>query len=445
MNQILESLNDSGILDKDDFEISFQNQEVKPEPVPEKQVFQLNFRSFYPNPNIPLWNLILDKKYVFLIGPASYTLHINRSNLISKFDFITRCNHSIPVLPNHYTAIGNRTDIYYNNLYLDNNRNVLNPHLLQSNKVKIVVGAYPYIHPFAKDIDRFVRRREGGETPFRVMPTPLYQQTQQAIKTRPNTGILALMDMIYSPTDTVYLSGFTFFSTGTTYSSRFGVDQSLHLQEPQRELVRHQACMNPRLVLDLYIREILWKREYEWLKMQWKLLKEGFTFSQLHEVWSPKIDLIKQHIHKTVWTYGKDSVARLYALFDSQWNCLFEIEPFEFHNSFNPLVNMVVYKGQVKVPHWFINWWVIQHTWFQDVVIPYGKTNVDSYLTVPWIYTEASNSANLFENIQRFPRHEFIVRKNYSFLDLLVGMQQAVWIHDESHLKQIFQRRELFG
>jgi len=390
----------------------------------------MNANSFWPNPNPTLWNEITNNKKVFLIGPASYTLNYNRSHILPKFDLISRCNHSIPVHPKNENAIGRQTDLYYNNLYNGDGKNRIEPSKLYFSNVKMLIGAYPYIHPFNRDIDRYYTKREGGNLPFRVMATQLYNETQRMIRTRPNTGILALMDLITSPVDFVYLTGFTFFSTGTTYHSQAGVDQSIHLQEPQKELVRYQACYNPKLIVDMTMREILWKKEFEWLKLQWTVISNTPFYNEFHSLWKD----IK--VNQYCWAWNQK--ATLYEREGEEWVVKLEIEPMDLPDNFNPFVGAVRSKTGI-LPDWIRQWWVIQLCWLCDVIYK-QKRNPDSYLIVPWVFTESK----LFDKAVEM-KNDDILLWNKPFFRTLIGMHQAIWISNEKEFQQLYERKDFFG
>jgi hypothetical protein len=462
MDKILASLSEAGVISKDELEQNFSAQIHAPKPttpinqnennnqnttsiqqLPAVTVqlnpFQnLNLHSFWPNPNPQAWKSLTQKKKIILLGPAQYTLAIPRGELVERFDFVSRCNHSIPVFPQHHKAIGTSTHLYYNNLFVQGKKNQLTPDLLQRCHVKMVIGSYPYIRNYRKDIMRYYTKREGGDLPFRTMPVDLYNEVERAVKTRPNTGILALMDLLCSGADMVFLSGFTFFTTPTTYSKQTGIDQSLHNQAPQKDYVKYLSVVSTKLILDAHLRSLLWGAETKWMMQQWLLIQKMPISDSIQERWNTNPNLRDcSYIQECYWEWDATEMkATLRHLTEEAPVLELAMEEFDV------LTKRIFSKELPMAPQWVEFWWVLQMNWICSVVIPICQKHTDTLLTVPWVWVENKQQktmpAEYFQTL-------LMSSNRFPFFQVLKAIQYAAWYSHQKEVEQLISWKKFFG
>lgn len=211
----------------------------------------------------------LKNKRVIVVGPAQSVLKNNR-DFIESFDVIVRLNKSLPISDKLIPYIGERTDILYNNLNLsdDPGRNRIPNQLLERYNVKYVSCPYPPIHPFLPDIVYFTSQNK-KRVSFHHIPTAFYRKIEGNIQTRPNTGLCAVLDLLRYPLREIYITGITFFTDG--YYSQYKqihnyhkyysqMNDGLHRQSPQREMIRNMYLMDTRIKVDKNLNDILLHR-----------------------------------------------------------------------------------------------------------------------------------------------------------------------------------------
>lgn len=163
----------------------------------------------------------LKDKRVVIVGPAPSIINSGQGNLIDSYDIVVRINKAVPVPINLHKDIGSRTDILYNCLKQTADcGGIINMNILHNNGVKCLICPYPPIFPFKKDIEKFVLQNENFNKkhnklmPFRHIDTKYYKILEYQMKSRPNSGICAILDLLSFDIKELYITGFTFFKGG---------------------------------------------------------------------------------------------------------------------------------------------------------------------------------------------------------------------------------------
>lgn len=208
----------------------------------------------------------LKGKNVAIVGPAPTVIEVqNNIEKINACDIIVRLNKSLPIAENLKNKIGNKTHILYNCLEEnpESGGYLHIPYLAQ--QVEWVISSYPPKSPFKQNIDKF-KSRNCDRINFDTFDLEYYNKIEAEMKTRPNTGVLAILDLLSKDIKSLYITGFTFFKGGYLKEYReYNEPQILaimkihgnHEQEPQIEYMKKVLTSDKRVKMDKFLREII--------------------------------------------------------------------------------------------------------------------------------------------------------------------------------------------
>jgi hypothetical protein len=154
-------------------------------------------------------NELLDNKGVVIVGPSKTLIGRSEGDLIDLFDTVIRMNKSVPLDMNMAEDIGSRTDLLYHCLdqpaqsKVDVNRYI-------KDGIKGVVCSYPPLSFTRSNINKF-QKMNNDRLPFRTTDLKVYNSLEKELATRPNTGLLTLVDVLSYDVKEVYLTGFCFY------------------------------------------------------------------------------------------------------------------------------------------------------------------------------------------------------------------------------------------
>lgn len=183
----------------------------------------------------------LKNKRVVVVGPAPSIIGSKQGEEIDSYDVVVRINKALPVPNNLKQDIGSKTDILFNclNTSPDNGGYLHIPMLMQ--ELDWVASPYAAVHPFERDIRNFSNQLS-GRIPFFIPDSSWYLNIENEMGTRPNSGILAILNCLNFEPSEVYITGFTFFKGGYYKEYRQLSEQQVmhrmtqhgnHIQEPQ--------------------------------------------------------------------------------------------------------------------------------------------------------------------------------------------------------------------
>ena len=156
----------------------------------------------------------LENKNVVIVGPAPYMEGSNYGEVINNYDIVVRINKSVPIPEELKCDIGNRTDILYNCLEPHpDSGGIVDSKMWKSQGVKWISSPYPPIPPFVNDIVRF-QNNNTENIPFNIFDGEYYNEIATSLKTRPNSGILAMADLLCYNIKTLRVLGFTLYKGG---------------------------------------------------------------------------------------------------------------------------------------------------------------------------------------------------------------------------------------
>ena len=169
---------------------------------------------------------LITNKRVCIVGPANYLNNANIGNRIDKYDTIVRFNkgHNLIKKPDIF---GSRTDILYHCVcqQFDNGGPI----------TKEMVQEYHIIFSFPiltkNDNTSF---KNGNINEYNKLPKfltkinkvnkDIYLKWEKDIGCRPNTGIIAILDILNMNPKEVYITGFTLFKDGYSKLYRNKID-----------------------------------------------------------------------------------------------------------------------------------------------------------------------------------------------------------------------------
>jgi hypothetical protein len=160
--------------------------------------------------------------------------------------------------------IGQRTDIWYHNLWYDHPRAVAPKDLLKvaSATVDWLCCTFPYLNfddhsRFAARIDRYLLHMPGGLC-FRTISPRRYIWYAWRTKTHLSAGVSAILDLLAFAIQELYITGFTFYRDKQAYHKGYaGVGSFYHDHSSQRELIKQLIERDVRIRIDEGLREAI--------------------------------------------------------------------------------------------------------------------------------------------------------------------------------------------
>ena len=171
---------------------------------------------------------IFSGKKVAIIGPSpSIYNDKNGDEIEEKYDIIVRINKQWHHDSSLYTYIGKRTDILYNCMNCSEEcGGIIDINYAKEHNLKLIVdpimfgynmkNTRDYIFRSTKRLDWYVmfHLNNQGVIPFGMIRPEKYMEWDKNANTRINTGLLAILDVLSSDAEEVYIKGFTFFKDG---------------------------------------------------------------------------------------------------------------------------------------------------------------------------------------------------------------------------------------
>jgi len=212
----------------------------------------------------------LKGKSVALIASGGSLKGKGHGSFIDSFDVVIRLNRALPLSEDDKDDVGTRTDILYNCLKEgDRNGGKIDIRLWEKNGIKFISSPYPMLDFSKDDIESFIRKNN-GRLRFHKFPVKLYKLLEAELGTRPNTGFLAIIDLLFFNIKSLYVTGITFGIDG--YYKEY-LDISLkeymkmangknHKQNPQFLYIKNKIFnIDNRFVPDNTLKYILKNRK----------------------------------------------------------------------------------------------------------------------------------------------------------------------------------------
>ncbi len=220
-------------------------------------------------PFVLKYDKLLYLKRIVLVGPSNSLIGNKQQQKIDSYDLVVRLNKSLPLPNNLKSDIGSRTDILYNSFNLTDfpNKNNIDFNILKKENIKYICCPYPPIDPFITDILRF-KFNNNSRFPFHHINTNYYKKIYSTLKSRPNTGICAILDILNHNIKELYITGITFFLDlhYKEYSNEnrnviiSHANNNIHNQQSQIILLRKIILIDRRVKIDNILDNILFNK-----------------------------------------------------------------------------------------------------------------------------------------------------------------------------------------
>ncbi len=199
---------------------------------------------------------------IALVGPAATLQGQNRGSFIDDHDIVVRLNHTWPLPERLKDDIGSRVDVIYHNMNFKDqpmNRKVIAQ--MRQDGVKWMVSTHPASEAKFRHRLRKFRKMNKGMLRFRAFPGSLKVRMQRRVK-HPNAGIMAIEDLLRFPVKHLYVTGFSFYTTGymayPNYKPGYAKKAVRHHDQSQnKSYLARIVAREPRVEVDPVIAQLL--------------------------------------------------------------------------------------------------------------------------------------------------------------------------------------------
>lgn len=197
-----------------------------------------------------------------LVGPAATLKGQGYGEFIDSHDVVVRLNHAWPLPQSMAEDIGTRIDVLYHNLNPRNQR-ILPRHVARMRKdgLKWMVSSHPANRIRYRRRHRRFRRANKGRLRFRAIPGGLKRRLKRRVGF-PNSGMVAIADLLRFPIASLYVTGFSFYTTGyLKYPNYKRIPKRMalrnHNQRRHKTYLARLVKKEERLKVDPFIEQIL--------------------------------------------------------------------------------------------------------------------------------------------------------------------------------------------
>ena len=195
--------------------------------------------------NVPLQNKFVSfikNKSVALVGPAQYMQGSGYGAEIDKHDTVVRINRGIESIEKYSNDIGQRTDVYYSCLIeRAQQTGILNAEELKHKyKIKFIVAppdsdiqgiaSSTKLHSLV-DVQKV--HKIAQLIPVRIISHVFHTTLAQQVRCKPNTGFLAIYDLIALQPSKLSIYGFSFYLDGFLPGQKAGVENEKNCTEQE--------------------------------------------------------------------------------------------------------------------------------------------------------------------------------------------------------------------
>lgn len=228
--------------------------------------------------NNEYFNLIKGKT-VAIVGPAQYMMKSNLGKEIDDHDIVVRINRSIEGCEKYSKDIGNRTDVLYSCMIeKPENGGKVSVDFLKSKKIKFVcVPPNSTMKGIAKNpsqISEYANYEKYSkikkEIGARIISSDLNNEVARNVNCRPNTGYLAIFDLLAQDPKKLSIYGFSFYLDGFVEGTKQGIssmteaeyankcfNSKRHVQGNLWKYAKESLVQNKIVFLDNVLQKIL--------------------------------------------------------------------------------------------------------------------------------------------------------------------------------------------
>lgn len=209
----------------------------------------------------------LSGKRVCLVGPAPSVKQVDpaQGSQIDDYDVVVRINKSLPVSEDLKEFAGTKTNVLYNSVdQVDASGGKLDIPFLEA-EIDWLVSPYPSKQPFSGNIKNFVSKNR-DRIKFTTFELDYYNDLELEMRTRPNSGVLAILDLLSCDISELYITGITFFKGGYVEGYRDQTEEEAlklmarsghHRIPPQIDYMKGILSSDTRVKMDPFLEEII--------------------------------------------------------------------------------------------------------------------------------------------------------------------------------------------
>tara|TARA_R110000824_G_scaffold40831_4_gene122013 strand:- start:1060 stop:1821 length:762 start_codon:yes stop_codon:yes gene_type:complete len=181
-------------------------------------------------------------KRVALVGPAKYMMSSGLGEEIDKHDVVIRINRSIETTKQYPDDVGTKCDVLYSCLIetAQNAGKIIPSQLKNDYGVKFVVAPpesqyngvshHTELHPM---VNGQTAQELMKTIPLRIVSHGFHTELAKKVQCRPNTGFLAIYDLLNFNPSTLSIYGFSFYLDGFIPGCKSGVEKEKNVTEDE--------------------------------------------------------------------------------------------------------------------------------------------------------------------------------------------------------------------
>jgi hypothetical protein len=176
---------------------------------------------------------LVENKRVCVVGPANYLNSLNIGDEINNYDIVVRFNKGYNLIKRP-DIFGSRTDILYHCIC----QNVDNGGPITEEMVKQfhIVFSFPVLtrnekSTFSNGTTNLYNKLPKFISKINIVDKENYLKWENDIGCRPNTGIIAIIDILNMKPKELYITGFTLFKDGYSKLYRDKIDNKKVTEE----------------------------------------------------------------------------------------------------------------------------------------------------------------------------------------------------------------------
>jgi len=221
---------------------------------------------------------IIKNKTVALVGPAAYMVGSSLGEEIDKHDMVVRINRGIELISDYHHDIGERTDILYSCLLeAAENAGKQSPESLKEDYKISAICTVPHSDmkgiATKTELHYMVNKKNVDKIseliPVRIIDHQFFTGVSRKINCRPNTGFIAIFDLLRFEPEQLSVYGFSFYLDGFIPKYKSGIamtedefakkclNSKRHVQKNMWSYCKQTLRDNSRVRLDPYLGEIL--------------------------------------------------------------------------------------------------------------------------------------------------------------------------------------------
>jgi hypothetical protein len=174
----------------------------------------------------------IKNKKVAIVGPAKYLMESSYGKEIDSHDVVVRINRSIETCDKFEKDVGKKSDIIYNCLIeKPENAGIINIDYFVQKGIQYVcippsssMQGYATGNNLSNSINTKTFKKLSERFQTRIIDYKLNNEIAKEIKCRPNTGFLAIYDLLSMNPKQLSIYGFSFYLDGFISGSKSGIE-----------------------------------------------------------------------------------------------------------------------------------------------------------------------------------------------------------------------------